>query len=95
VLRAGAAAALHQLSHRASLSPPAIGPATYAARYGVAPDEVLKSAPRLHALLSDGVVELNGTSLAVPEASRILLRGVAAAFDARLDASRRLHSRAV
>jgi oxygen-independent coproporphyrinogen-3 oxidase len=38
---------------------------------------VLKSAPRLHALLSDGVVELNGTSLAVPEASRILLRGVA------------------
>jgi oxygen-independent coproporphyrinogen-3 oxidase len=65
------------------------------ARHGVAPNEVLDSAPRLQALVSDGVVELNGNSLAVPEAARTLLRSVAAAFDAHLDSSKQLHSRAV
>jgi oxygen-independent coproporphyrinogen-3 oxidase len=65
------------------------------ARHGIAPDEVLKSAPRLQALLSDGVVELNGAALTVPESARLLLRSVAAAFDAHLDTSKQLHSRAV
>jgi oxygen-independent coproporphyrinogen-3 oxidase len=64
-------------------------------RHGARPDEMLKSAPRLQALISDGVVELNGASLAVQEGSRFLVRSVAAAFDAHLDASQRLHSRAV
>jgi oxygen-independent coproporphyrinogen-3 oxidase len=65
------------------------------ARHGVAPDDVLESAPRLQSLLSDGVVELNGASLAVPRNARILLRTVAAAFDAHLDSSKQSHSRAV
>jgi oxygen-independent coproporphyrinogen-3 oxidase len=64
-------------------------------RHGARPDEMLKSAPRLQALISDGVVELNGASLAVQEGSRFLVRSVAAAFDAHLDGSQRLHSRAV
>jgi oxygen-independent coproporphyrinogen-3 oxidase len=64
-------------------------------RHGARPDEMLKSAPRLQALVSDGVVEINGASLAVKENSRFLVRSVAAAFDAHLDASKQLHSRAV
>ena len=64
-------------------------------RHGMDTDEMLKSAPRLQSLISDGVVELNGGSLAVTEHSRFLVRSVAAAFDAHLDGSRQLHSRAV
>jgi oxygen-independent coproporphyrinogen-3 oxidase len=64
-------------------------------RHGARPDAMLSSAPRLQALISDGVVELNGASLAVREGSRFLVRSVAAAFDAHLDAAQRLHSRAV
>jgi oxygen-independent coproporphyrinogen-3 oxidase len=64
-------------------------------RHGTEPDDMLRSASRLQALVSDGVVELNGASLAVAENSRFLVRSVAAAFDAHLDASKQLHSRAV
>jgi oxygen-independent coproporphyrinogen III oxidase len=64
-------------------------------RHGAEPDEMLKSAPRLQALVSDGVIELNGASISVKENSRFLVRSVAAAFDAHLDASKQLHSRAV
>jgi len=64
-------------------------------RHGMDADVMLKSAPRLQSLISDGVVELNGGSLAVTEHSRFLVRSVAAAFDAHLDRSRQLHSRAV
>jgi len=56
---------------------------------------MLDSAPRLQALISDGVVALDGASLAVKDDSRFLVRSVAAAFDAHLDASKQLHSRAV
>jgi oxygen-independent coproporphyrinogen III oxidase len=65
------------------------------ARYGSAPEAVLRSAPRLQDLISDGIAELNGASLAVTEDSRFLVRSVAAAFDAHLDGSKQLHSRAV
>jgi oxygen-independent coproporphyrinogen III oxidase len=65
------------------------------ARYGSAPQEMLKSSPRLKDLISSGVVELDGASLAVKEDSRFLVRSVAAAFDAHLDGSKQLHSRAV
>jgi len=65
------------------------------ARHGAATDEVLESAPRLQALLADGVVELHGTSLAVAQNARNLVRSVAAAFDAHLDLSKQLHSHAV
>ncbi|XUM22893.1 oxygen-independent coproporphyrinogen III oxidase [Bradyrhizobium oligotrophicum S58] len=64
-------------------------------RHGTDTDDMLRSAPRLQSLISDGVVELNGGALAVTEHSRFLVRSVAAAFDAHLDASKQLHSRAV
>jgi oxygen-independent coproporphyrinogen-3 oxidase len=65
------------------------------ARHGSAAEAVLNAAPRLRDLVSDGIVELDGASLAVTEQSRFLVRSVAAAFDAHLDASKQLHSRAV
>jgi oxygen-independent coproporphyrinogen-3 oxidase len=65
------------------------------ARHGSAPEAMLQSAPRLRELISDGIVELDGASLAVTEHSRFLVRSVAAVFDAHLDATRQLHSRAV
>ena len=65
------------------------------ARHGSAADAMLQSAPRLQDLGSDGIVELDGPSLAVPADSRFRVRSVAAAFDAQLDRSQRLHSRAV
>jgi oxygen-independent coproporphyrinogen III oxidase len=65
------------------------------ARHGLAAETMLKSSPRLQGLISDGVVALDGTSLAVAEHARFLVRSVAAAFDAHLDAAKQLHSRAV
>lgn len=65
------------------------------ARHGSAPEAMLQSAPRLNELISHGVVELDGTQLSVSDQSRFLVRSVAAAFDAHLDASKQLHSRAV
>jgi oxygen-independent coproporphyrinogen-3 oxidase len=64
------------------------------ARHGALP-EALRSSPRLKTLISDGVVKLEGDSLAVAQDSRFLVRSVAAAFDAHLDSSKQLHSRAV
>jgi oxygen-independent coproporphyrinogen-3 oxidase len=64
-------------------------------RHGSAPEAMLTAAPRLQALIADGVVTLDGTSLAVADHSRFLVRSVAAAFDAHLDSGKRLHSRAV
>jgi oxygen-independent coproporphyrinogen-3 oxidase len=65
------------------------------ARHGSLPEAMLKSSPRLQSLISDGVVELDGASLALADSSRFLVRSVAAAFDAHLDGSKQLHSRAV
>ena len=65
------------------------------ARHGQAPEQMLQSSHRLQDLISSGVVELDGASLAVKDDSRFLVRSVAAAFDAHLDGSKQLHSRAV
>jgi oxygen-independent coproporphyrinogen-3 oxidase len=65
------------------------------ARHGAAADAMLQSAPRLKTLITDGVVKLTGDQLAVTKDARFLLRSVAAAFDAHLDAAKQLHSRAV
>ncbi len=65
------------------------------ARHGSVPEQVLLSSPRLQELICDGVVELDGASLALTDDSRFLVRSVAAAFDAHLDGSNKLHSRAV
>jgi oxygen-independent coproporphyrinogen-3 oxidase len=65
------------------------------ARHGSAPEALLESSARLQELISDGVVKIDGTALAVTGDSRFLVRSVAAAFDAHLDGSKQLHSRAV
>jgi oxygen-independent coproporphyrinogen-3 oxidase len=65
------------------------------ARHGSRADAMLDSAPRLKELVSDGVVKLDGTSLQVAENSCLLVRSVAAAFDAHLDQSKRFHNRAI
>lgn len=65
------------------------------ARHGSVPEQMLLSSPRLQDLICDGIVEVDGVSLALPEDSRFLVRSVAAAFDAHLDGSKHLHSRAV
>jgi oxygen-independent coproporphyrinogen III oxidase len=65
------------------------------ARHGSAPETMLQSSSRLRDLISDGVIELDGASLAVKGQSRFLVRSVAAAFDAHLRRSSGLHSRAV
>jgi oxygen-independent coproporphyrinogen-3 oxidase len=56
---------------------------------------MLKSSPRLQGLISDGIVEFDGASLSLADDSHFLVRSVAAAFDAHLDGSKQLHSRAV
>jgi oxygen-independent coproporphyrinogen-3 oxidase len=65
------------------------------ARYRSTPEAVLKGSPRPSKLISDGVVEFDGTSLSLAEDSRFLVRSLAAAFDTYLDGSQQLHSRAV
>jgi oxygen-independent coproporphyrinogen-3 oxidase len=65
------------------------------ARHGSVPEQMLLASPRLQDLICDGVVEVDGASLALADDSRFLVRSVAAAFDAHLDGSNRLHSRAV
>jgi oxygen-independent coproporphyrinogen-3 oxidase len=65
------------------------------ARHRSAPEMILNSSPRLEKLISDGVVRRDGTSLNLADDSRFLVRSLAAAFDAHLDGSRQLHSRAI
>jgi len=65
------------------------------ARHGTESDAMLRSAPRLENLISDGVVKLDGDRLEVASNSHFLLRSVAAAFDAHLDSAKHRHSRAV
>ena len=65
------------------------------ARHGSGAAAMLKSSSRLQGLISDGIVEVNGTSLVLTDDSRFLVRSVAAAFDAHLNGLKQLHSRAV
>jgi oxygen-independent coproporphyrinogen III oxidase len=65
------------------------------ARHGSVAETMLKSSPRLQGLISDGIVEFDGASLSLADDSHFLVRSVAAAFDAHLDGSKQLHSRAV
>jgi oxygen-independent coproporphyrinogen III oxidase len=64
-------------------------------RHGSVAEAILESSPRLRDLISDGIVELDGGTLALADDSRFLVRSVAAAFDTHLDGSKQLHSRAV
>jgi oxygen-independent coproporphyrinogen III oxidase len=63
--------------------------------YRLTPETILRASPRLSKLISDGVVQFDGTSLSLAEDSRFLVRSLAAAFDTYLDGSQQLHSRAV
>lgn len=65
------------------------------ARHRSSPETILNSSLRLKKLISDGVVQRDGTSLNLAKNSRFLVRNLAAAFDAHLDGSKQLHSRAV
>jgi oxygen-independent coproporphyrinogen-3 oxidase len=65
------------------------------ARHGAAAEAMLGSSVRLQSLISDGVIKLDGTALAVADDSRFLVRSVAAAFDAHLGETGQRHSRAV
>jgi oxygen-independent coproporphyrinogen-3 oxidase len=65
------------------------------ARYGREPSSVLGSSSRLKDLIDKGVATLDGARLRVVDDAHFLVRSVAAAFDAHLDRSSSLHSRAV
>ena len=58
-------------------------------------DEFLESLDRLRTLEADGLIELDGEVLSIPEGARTFVRSVAAAFDAYLGTSGRTHSRTV
>jgi oxygen-independent coproporphyrinogen-3 oxidase len=64
-------------------------------RHGAAADALRDVFPRLSALEEDGVIRFDGNLVSVSEGARLLVRAVAAAFDAHLGSSGRLHSRAV
>jgi oxygen-independent coproporphyrinogen-3 oxidase len=65
------------------------------ARHGASPSLFAEALPRLTQLAEDGIVAIDGTRIRVPEASRLLVRLVAAAFDAHIAPAGRAFSRAV
>jgi oxygen-independent coproporphyrinogen-3 oxidase len=56
-------------------------------RFGFAADHLDGALPRLSELASDGLVEVDGRRVRVPEDARLLVRTVAACFDAQLQPS--------
>jgi oxygen-independent coproporphyrinogen-3 oxidase len=64
-------------------------------RHGGSPDTLLRDNARLQALAGDGLVRLEGPVVSVPPEARLLVRSVAAAFDAHLGTGGGVHSRAV
>jgi oxygen-independent coproporphyrinogen-3 oxidase len=63
--------------------------------YGASLRALADAAPRLQALANEGLVQLDGTMIRVPEKFRMLVRTVASIFDAHLATSSRTYSRAV
>jgi oxygen-independent coproporphyrinogen-3 oxidase len=72
----------------------AVDLSTVCARHGVGLDGFVEGVD-LAALEADGVVRRRGALIEVPEDKRLLVRAVAAAFDAHLGAAGRAHSRAL
>lgn len=64
-------------------------------RHDTTPAAVLQTATRLHSLIADGVVQLQGSVLSVTNDARYLVRSVASAFDAYIGTSGPIYSRAV
>ncbi|WP_029014196.1 oxygen-independent coproporphyrinogen III oxidase [Niveispirillum irakense] len=69
--------------------------AEMAGQFDVTTDSIMPAEPALAALIADGVVELHGTRLVVPDPARPLVRSVAALFDAHLDPEGGRHSKAI
>jgi oxygen-independent coproporphyrinogen-3 oxidase len=65
------------------------------AAHGTSRENILQTSARLRDLVANGVAVIDGTSLAVADDARFLVRSVAAAFDAHLEGSAMRHSRAV
>ena len=65
------------------------------AAHGTSTENILQASARLRDLVANGVAVIDGTSLAVADDARFLVRSVAAAFDAHLEGSAMRHSRAV
>jgi len=64
-------------------------------RFGVAPESLIESLDALASLAADGLCEIDGWRVRVPEHARPLIRNVAAAFDAYHAPSETRHARAV
>lgn len=73
----------------------AVDVAAVARRHNVDPAGVFRALPRLAALQADGLVERSGHEVRVAADARHLVRTVASAFDAYLEAPGRTYSRAV
>lgn len=73
----------------------AVDVAAVARRHNVDPASVFRALPRLAALRADGLVERSGHEVRVAADARHLVRTVASAFDAYLEAPGRTYSRAV
>jgi oxygen-independent coproporphyrinogen-3 oxidase len=73
----------------------AVDVAAVARRHNVDPAGVFRALPRLAALRADGLVERSGHEVRVAADARHLVRTVASAFDAYLEAPGRTYSRAV
>lgn len=69
--------------------------ATACRRHGRSADHFVGELARLRGLESDGLVEIAGSKLRIPEAARPLMRLVAAAFDTYLSTAPAAHARAV
>jgi len=65
------------------------------ARHQTRPETLIQSAPRLQALVADGIVHVEGDVVRIATNSRFLVRTVASAFDAHLGSSGRTYSKAV
>jgi oxygen-independent coproporphyrinogen-3 oxidase len=64
-------------------------------KHATTADRLLRAAPQLNALAGERLVRIEGPVITVTENARVLVRTVAAAFDAYLPASNTAYSRAV
>jgi oxygen-independent coproporphyrinogen-3 oxidase len=69
--------------------------AQISARHLSDPEALLLSAPRLQGLVDDGIVQVEGNIVRMAANARILVRNLAAAFDAHLTTGGRTYSKAV
>jgi len=66
-----------------------------AAAHPAAPDVLAQAMPQLEVLAAEGIIDLDGGTVRIPDEARLLVRTVASVFDAHLATSSRAYSRAV